>query len=163
MAKSAGRVGELLRQNTIGALIAFNPGTVLKHGASAFLQSWKEAGMLKPDFYKATQELYINTPGAISANHDFIMNGAKIGNLEWAGSTELQKRHQHWAETIGGAGDIQLKKMNAREQFLFYGSYPVAWSDMFSSKILWKAKYDKTMRETGNSLPIEEVNISTLF
>lgn len=161
-AKSAGRVGEQILQNTIGTLIAYNPGTVMKHGASAFLQSWKEAGMLKPDFYKATQELFISTPKAMMADHDFIMNGAKIGNLEWEGSTELQKRHQHWAETIGGAGDIQLKKMNAREQFLYYGSYPVAWSDMFSSKILWKAKYDKTMRETGNSLPLEEAHLDAV-
>ena len=53
VSNAGNQFAEAIRQNTIGALIGWNPGTVMKHGASAMLQSWKEAGILKSDFYKS--------------------------------------------------------------------------------------------------------------
>ena len=52
-------------------------------------------------------------------NWKWITEGGKVGDLEWTGSAEIQRRHQHWAETIGGAGDIKMKKMNARETMAY--------------------------------------------
>jgi len=136
-------------------LIAYNPGTVLKHGFSALFQSWGQAGVFKPDFYKST--LAMVNPITAPKHYSFMMHGDKVGTLDWEGSEELQRRHQHWAETIGGAGDIQMRELTWRESFLYYGSYPVAWSDMASSTILWKAKYDKTMTEL-QTWPIEQAH-----
>ena len=114
-----------------------------------------EAGIFKTDFYRQTLRM-INPITAVP-DYNFMMKGGKVGTLDWDGSAELQRRHQHWAETIGGAGDIQLRAMNWRESFLYYGSYPVAWSDMASSTILWKARYDKTMTEL-QTWPIEQAH-----
>jgi hypothetical protein len=153
------RFADGVRQQTISTLIGYNPGTVLKHGISALAQSWKEAGILKPDFYKATVDIFRRDQASMERNWSWISNGGMVGNLDWKGSTEIQNRHKHWAETIGGAGDIKMGKMNARETMAFYGSYPVAWADLISSKILWKARYDRVMRENVLNMPIEEAHI----
>jgi hypothetical protein len=149
---------EGVRQNTIGVLIGYNPGTVMKHGTSALVQSWKEAGIFKPDFYKAAVDLFRSNQATMDRNWTWISEGGKVGDLDWTGSAEIQRRHQHWTETIGGAGDIKMGKMNLRETMLYYGSKPVAWSDLVSSKILWKARYDRVMRENALNMPVEEAH-----
>jgi hypothetical protein len=118
-------------------------------------QSWGQMGIFKSDFYKST--LSMVNPVMAPKLYNFMMHGGKVGTLDWTGSAELQRRHQHWAETIGGAGDIQLRSMNWRESFLYWGSYPVAWSDMASSTILWNAKYKNVMAEL-QTWPIEQAH-----
>jgi len=157
VSNAANKFAEMIRQNTIGALIGLNPGTVAKHGLSALLQSWKEAGILKEDFYKSM--VLLSTPGVRDKYVKFMMEGGMVGDLDFKGSGTLQRRHQHYQETIGGAGDIQLRSLTLREKSLRIGSMPVAMSDMYSSQILWHATYTKIMDKLDGTMSIEEAHV----
>jgi hypothetical protein len=121
------------------------------------VQSWQEAGIFKSDFYKSMTIL--SNPVTRGDAVKFMMEGGKVGDLEFKGSGTLNRRHQHYQETIGGASDVQLKRMTVRERALQIGSSPVAWADMYSSQILWHAKYTKIMDELNGSMPIEEAHV----
>ncbi len=100
LARVADTYLEYVRQNIIGTLIGWNPGTVMKHGPMKT-------------------------------------------------SEELQRRHQNWFETLGGAQDIVLGKSTLRQTLLRLGSSPVSWSDLLSAVPTWLAQYEKVMNETG--------------
>lgn len=126
---------EWFRQNAIAALIGFNPGTVLKHGSTALVNSITEVGAA--NFSKAVHGLF-------SVNE-------RTGETNWAfvrrESEEIQRRMQHYQETVGGAHQHTLGEESMREAIIRLGSKPVAWSDMMSAVPTWLAKYEKSMSE----------------
>lgn len=135
------RFAETIRQNIIGTYIGLNVGTVLKHGPTAAINSLFEVG--PANFARAVSNLF--------GVHD----SAGTTNWKWAieQSSELQRRQQHWWETIGGAEDAMLRKMSLRENMLYYGSKPVALSDMLSAVPTWIAQYEKTFRDFEANRP----------
>lgn len=153
---SGERFVEGLRQNLIGVLIGWNPGTVMKHGPTALINSITEVG--PSHFLKATHDLFKTNDITSEKNYTFIRYGGKIGETVWAGSEEVNRRMQHWEETIGGAQDIALGKLSLRQTLLKYGSKPVAWSDMASVLPTWLAKYRSEMEAVGGTMKLEEAH-----
>jgi hypothetical protein len=125
------RVSELIRQNTVAVLIGFNPGTVLKHGPTAAINSITEVGPLR--FAKAVATLFSRDDLTGETNWRFAMDT----------SEELQRRTQHWFEQIGGAEKQVLGQMTMRETMIKLGSTPVAWIDLASAVPTWLASYEK--------------------
>lgn len=125
---------EYFRQNVIAVLIGFNPGTVVKHGFTAAVNSLTEVG--PTSFLKAAKSL-------------FSMN-EETGNRNWTfameTSGELARRHRHYIETIRGAQEDVLRNRTMRESLIAAGSYPVAFFDLLSAVPTWLAQYEKTMK-----------------
>jgi len=128
------QVSEFLRQNIIATLIGLNPGTVLKHGPTAAINSVSEVGAM--NFLRAAK-------GLMSIN-------AETGETNWAfamrNSEELQRRHRHYNETLGGAQQKVMGEESLRDQIIKFGSTPVAISDLLSAVPTWMAKYEDAMR-----------------
>lgn len=129
---------EFIRQNMISTLVGLNPGTVLKHGPTAFVQSLHEVGTV--NFLKAMKSL-------TSINE-------RTGESNWAfaqrESQELQRRHQNYIETLGGAAHElmpQGKYMSLRSTIQSLSAKPVALSDLLSAVPTWLAQYEKTIGE----------------
>lgn len=138
------------RVNTIGLLIGWNPGTVMKHTPTAYMQSFKE--LRNPlNMLAATKDLWQASPEVMKSNSKWMMEGGKVGSLDWKGSGELQGRMQHWQDTLGGATEIinwDLSLMaRARLSALQKGAWMVAKSDLWASKTLWLAKYREVMED----------------
>jgi len=131
------RVSEFLRQNMIATLIGLNPGTVLKHGPTAAINSVTEVGGAR--FLKAVKGLFSINEGTGETNWRFAMDT----------SEELQRRHRHYNETLGGAQEKLLGTESLRETLIRLGSYPVAISDLLSAVPTWLAKYEEAMAEHG--------------
>lgn len=142
---------EFLRANLIGTLIGFNPGTLLKHGTTALINSMSEVGPL--NFLREMKNL-------------FQVN-AETGENNWSFATntseELGRRMRHYIETLSGGhgaalGELQpieaLKMgklpsyMSLRESVIRMGASPVAYSDLLSAVPTWLAEY-KTQMEAG--------------
>jgi hypothetical protein len=139
----AANLGEGLRTNIVGTLIGYNPRTVVKHSFSSFVQSAWEVD--KKEFVKTMKDLYQSNDEHMKSWNKFIMEGGKIGELDWTGSEEVQRRMQHWEETIGGAYETQLGKKSFRARQLERGSMPVGRIDQWISKVTWLAKYREEM------------------
>jgi len=137
LARVADTYLEYVRQNIIGTLIGWNPGTVMKHGPTAAMNSITEVGPV--NFLKAVKSLIQVDEVTGERNWTFAMKT----------SEELQRRHQNWFETLGGAQDIVLGKSTLRQTLLRLGSSPVSWSDLLSAVPTWLAQYEKVMNETG--------------
>lgn len=131
------RVSEFLRQNMIATLIGLNPGTVLKHGPTAAVNSVTEVGM--KSFLKAAKGLFSINEATGETNWRFAMDT----------SEELQRRHRHFNETLGGAQEKVLGQETLRETVIRFGSFPVAISDLLSAVPTWLAKYEDAMAEHG--------------
>ena len=134
----ANSILEQWRKNLVTGLVGFNPGTVLKHGPTAFILSAREVGpvyLLRA--YRAlwdgvNQETSLSNNAFVSAQH------------------EIQRRERNWEETLygemlkerpGGGGATwaaQLGKWSAK---------PVAVSDMISAKPTFLAAYTRAMEE----------------
>ena len=92
---------EFIRQNMISTLIGFNPGTVMKHGPTAFGLSMKEIGA--GDFIR-------NSLGSILRSSRIGSRGCststvKLPRLEKFAvdnSLELQRRDRNWQESLYG-------------------------------------------------------------
>lgn len=123
------------RQNVIGNLIGFNPGTVLKHAPTALVQSIAEVGQV--EFAQATRSLFSINEKTSQRNWDFAMET----------SEELARRHQHYFETLKGQNASMLGRKSIREKVLSVGAWPVAITDLTSAVPLWLAQYNKSMRE----------------
>jgi hypothetical protein len=136
-----GRWSEFFRQNMVATLVGVNPGTVMKHAPTAFVQSLNEVGAVP--FLKATKSL-------------FSINDA-TGETNWrtamTKSLELQRRHQNYMENITGAMQ-ELQPSNKldslRHTIIQLGTTPVAFSDLLSAVPTWLAAYEKGLREHGN-------------
>lgn len=129
------RWSEFFRQNVISTLIGLNPGTVMKHGPTAAIQSLYEVGPL--NFAREFKGLWTRLPSGQS-NWAFAMEH----------SEELGRRHRHYAETLGGGYQEAFQEQNLRTFVQHIGSYPVAMSDFLSAVPTWLAAY-RTELEAG--------------
>ena len=131
------RFSETVRQNVIATLIGLNPGTVLKHGPTALINSITEVGA--KNFLRAAQGLFSINDATGESNWAFAMKT----------SEELSRRHRFYRETLGGAQQEVMGTPSLRDQIVSYGSMPVAMSDLLSAVPTWMAKYEASMREHG--------------
>lgn len=132
------QASEFLRQNVISTLVGLNPGTVLKHGPTALVQSLHEVGSV--NFLRAVKGLFSINERTGESNWQFAMQT----------SEELQRRHQNYVETLGGATDLlQPTKgfASLRSTIQRFSSMPVAISDLLSAVPTWMAQYEKTLGE----------------
>jgi len=129
------RVSEFMRQNIIGTLIGFNPGTVAKHFQTAAVNSLTEVGPI--NFLRAVKDL-------LSTND---RTGERNWNFAMTTSEELQRRHRNYMETLGGAQQNVLGQTSLRDFILKAGATPVAISDLLSAVPTWLAQYRKSMEE----------------
>lgn len=131
------RFSELVRQNIIATLIGLNPGTVLKHGPTAAVNSVTEVGL--GNFLRAMKGLFSINEGTGETNWSFALKT----------SEELQRRHRFYRETMGGAMEEIQGERSLRDNIIRLGSYPVAMSDLLSAVPTWMAKYQSEMGEHG--------------
>jgi hypothetical protein len=138
--KMGAQLGEFVRQNLVSTLVGFNPGTLMKHTPTALVQSMGEVGPV--NFLKAMKGLFSVNEATGEANWQFAMKE----------SLELQRRIQHYEETLSGVTkSIQQigKHESLRATVQKYASYPVAMGDLLSAVPTWMATYEKAMREDG--------------
>ena len=132
---------EFLRQNMVATLVGVNPGTVMKHAPTAFVQSMIEVG--PSGFLKATKGLF-------SINEE---TGETNWNFATGKSLELQRRHQNYEESVTGAAQ-QLSPGGGldslRHTVIRYGTTPVALSDLLSAVPTWLTAYERGWKERGN-------------
>ena len=129
---------EYLRQNLVTTLVGLNPGTVLKHGPTAFVMSVKEVGLER--YLKATRDLYSINEETGDSNKKFIDDT----------SLEVNRRSRNWQETLYGALSEQTpgnKFESLRQEIAKLSSKPVAFSDMLSTRPTWLAAYSKSIEE----------------
>ena len=129
---------EYLRQNLVTTLVGLNPGTVLKHGPTAFVMSVKEVGLDR--YLKATRDLYSINEETGDSNKKFIDDT----------SLEVNRRSRNWQETLYGALSEQTpgnKFESLRQEIAKLSSKPVAFSDMLSTRPTWLAAYSKAVEE----------------
>jgi len=132
---------EFIRQNMVTTLVGLNPGTVLKHGPTAFVQSMHETGPI--NFLKALKGLTSINEETGEKNWDFAINS----------SLELQRRRQNYIETLAGATQQLVpsgKFDSLRQTVIKIGSKPVAMSDLMSAVPTWLAQYEKSI-EAGET------------
>jgi Large polyvalent protein associated domain 22 len=137
----ASRTLEMARQNLISTLVGFNPGTVMKHGATAFVLSAKEVGPV--NMLRAMRQLY-------TINDE---TGQTWRQFAYESSQELQRRSRNWRENLYGSTVSEDSKGwfgQTREQFIRWGSKPVAMADALSSEPTWLAAYMKERDEGGS-------------
>lgn len=139
--KLASQTLEFARQNLIATLVGFNPGTVMKHGMTAFVLSAREVGPV--NMRRAMKQLY-------TTNDE---TGQTWRQFAYENSQELQRRDRNWQENLYGSTTSDEAKgwaQNARQQFMYWGSKPVALADALSSEPTWLAAYMKE-RDAGGS------------
>jgi hypothetical protein len=136
--KDLANLSEFARQNMINTLVGLNPGTVLKHGPTAAIQSLQEVGVTH--FLKAIKGLFSVNESTGENNWQFAMKTFD----------ELQLRHRNYEETLGGAmNEIapQGQFMSLRQTVQKFASAPVALSDLLSAVPMALAQYSKSMEE----------------
>lgn len=129
---------EFIRQNMVSTLVGLNPGTVLKHGPTAWVQSMQEVGTMR--FLKAAKGMFSVDESTGETNWQFAMQN----------SQELQRRHRNYEETLSGATQklVPSSKFDSlRSTVLKYASQPVALSDLISAVPTWSASYEKAIEE----------------
>ena len=132
---------EFFRQNMVTALVGFNPGTVLKHGMTAAVQSMQQVGM-KP-FMRELIHLFGTDDETGNSNFRFAMDT----------SQELQRRMRNAQETLYGAGETLEpagKLGSFRQAIISAASKPVALADLMSAVPTWLAAYRREMADHGN-------------
>ena len=127
----ANAISETLRQNVISTYIGFNPFTVLKHGPTAAVMTWREVG--SANFFNAVKTLYAQAPSVARLSNKFVMDTFE----------EVQRRERHWQDTIAGQGKEIEGATTIRDKVIQAGSAAVAWSDMVSAKVAALAAYEK--------------------
>ena len=131
-------VSEFIRQNMITTLVGLNPGTFMKHTPTALVQSIQEVGA--KEFLQAVRSLFSVNERTGEGNWQFAMRE----------SEELQRRHTHFLETLGGAGDQLIPQSgfaSLRQTVNYYASKPIAMGDLASAVPTWLAQYTKEMRK----------------
>ena len=138
--KLGSQFSEFIRQNMILTLVGLNPGTVLKHGPTAWVQSMHEVGSV--NFLRELKSLFSVSDETGDTNWKFAMDT----------SQELQRRHRNYREALSGAVE-ELAPTGTygtlRQNVLKYSSMPVALSDIVSAVPTWLAKYREVMGESG--------------
>lgn len=144
-ALSAGaRFSNMLRQNVMSTYIAFNPGTVQKHGPTAFVMSAQEVGYWP--IVKAMGQMYSDSVASLFGRDPAL--GETISKFIHSASEEIQRRDRNWQESLAGAHDFVQGNLTLRERIQQRGAQWVAFSDMISAKPLWWAKYQETLKRT---------------
>lgn len=144
------RASNYARTNVIGSLIGFNPGTVLKHGPTALVNSMYEVGLraFSRDFEKTTLPfLRESMQHLFTSDQDFANRTLKF---IFDNSEEIRRRDRNWQETIGGAHKIVEGKPTLRDRMIMWGSKPVAMSDMLSALPTWLSAYKEEFALEGN-------------
>lgn len=132
--KRLANVSEFIRQNMITTLVGLNPGTFLKHTPTALVQSIHEVG--GKEFVQAMRSLWSINERTGESNWQFAMRE----------SEELQRRHSHFQETLGGAADSLIPTSgfaSLRATVQRYAATPVAMGDLVSAVPTWLAQYTK--------------------
>lgn len=151
----ANRLSDNLRQNVITTQIAFNLGTVEKHGLTAAMMSARELG---PNLFKTVPTLaHVTAQVAASsfgrAVGDMFGKSQTLGDTLWNfvkdNSEEIQRRERNYQDTLMGQQNYLAGKTNFRGQVAQYGAKLVALSDMLSAVPLWLAKYRDEMADHG--------------
>lgn len=128
------QASEFFRQNVVTTLVGFNPGTVMKHGTTALVNSAFQVG-----------------GKAFLSEMVGMLGDSGTGKSNWGmaleKSEELQRRMRNFSEIIAGHGS-EINLRGAKSKFQTYrdfmmsaGATPVAISDMLSSVPTWLAKY----------------------
>lgn len=129
---------EFFRQNLITTLVGLNPGTFMKHTPTALIQSIREVGTQQ--FLQAVRGLWSVNERTGESNWKFAIDT----------SQELQRRHSHFMETLGGAADTLVPEKgfaSLRQTVNYYASYPVAMGDLASAVPTWLAEYTRQIEE----------------
>jgi hypothetical protein len=84
------------------------------------------------NFVRATNSLLKADPETGERNWNFAMDR----------STELQRRHRNYFETLGGADKVIQGRTSWRDTIIKLGATPVALSDLLSAVPTWLAKYE---------------------
>ena len=132
----ASKLSNTLRQNVISTQIAFNLGTMEKHGLTAGLMSARELSpnLLKsvPEFGKVFAEV---APSLFKrAVSDMFGHSTELGDSIFdfikTHSEEIQRRERNFLDTVGGQHALFEGKNTFRQQLTQWGAKGVAFSDM---------------------------------
>ena len=164
--RQAIKISNNIRQNVIATQIAFNLGTVQKHGATAWLMSAREMG---PNLFKTVPKFIADTAiiGVDKIAHEIGLdkyrkavwetfgNSYAVGDSIWdfvhTNFEEIQRRERQIYDTIGGQHQIITdEKTPWREYVSHYGAKLVSFSDKMSAVPLAWAKYQE-LRGMGES------------
>lgn len=173
-AQGVARAMAVVRQNVISTLIAFNPGTVIKHGASAMLMSAQRVGwvpMLKAlaefgptSMIKTAKDYFVRDDRVpdkafIESFRDTIDTGPRgesVRRFILESSAVMRNRQRQYDDTIRGAYDqmnnsgwLQSAK-NFRQWSMNVQRIAVAMSDSFSAQPMWYAAYKKAYEAGEN-------------
>jgi hypothetical protein len=130
------RWSEFFRQNMVSTLVGLNPGTVMKHGPTAWVQSMGEVGPAR--FLRAVRGMFSTGEG--ERNWAFAIRN----------SLELQRRERNYAETLAGGTQPLVpggRFGSLRQTVIELGAKPVAFSDMLSAVPTWLAAYEKAIED----------------
>lgn len=173
-AQGAARFFSLVRQNLTSTLIAFNPGTVIKHGGTALGMSAAAVGPGK--FLASTWEFGIR--GMVGAAKDLMTGQAErpsetftdamkavIDPSEYGdgvrqfildSSAVMRNRQRQSMDNIREQMNRNLRSggtqtfMDFRGAALDFGRVPIAASDAVSAFPTWLAAYKDSMSRTGD-------------
>lgn len=123
----------IVRGNVIGNLIGFNPYTVIKHGAGAFVNSVVQVGPV--NYLKWQASILSKNPETAESN--------------WATAkekfNEIGRRHQFFQDTIYGSHP-GVAVNTWKEVMQYAGSTPIAFFDMMSAIPTAFAAYEKAIK-----------------
>jgi hypothetical protein len=132
-AREASQMNEFLRQNIMSFYVGFNISTVLKHGPTAFVNSARRIGPL--NLMRGYSYLLKNNDVAGESWNDFVNR-----------QEEIQRRSRDMAERFGGVYK-DYTQSTWPEAIRNWGSKPVAFVDMLSSKAEFLGAYLKALDE----------------
>ena len=136
-----------LNRNAITDAVGFNLGTIEKHFPQALIQSFNEIGWLNA--LRAVRNLYKTNSITGQRNINFMMEGGRVGDRDWRGSGELQRRARYWRDDLNVASDEALGRQTWEQWASGHagraGTYMLAKTDSIVSKIVWQARYDAEM------------------
>jgi hypothetical protein len=148
---------EFVRQNMIGTLIGWNPGTVLKHGTTALFNSLQQMGYR--DF--GLEFVRLLKKDDTTGERNWTMARTK--------SEEIQRRLQNFRDAVaGGEAELHLKGgpkggvfMSAREVMSYVHAFPVAAFDLLSTIPTWLVAYKRGITSHGiEGKAIEEADLA---
>lgn len=143
-ASTAAYWSSVIRQNVVSALVTINPGTITKHGLSAFGLSVAEVG--PKNFLSALGDM-TSTLGKADSQWQFVMDTSPF----------MRNRMQKYVESIRGAyaeatgkGIDITRPTTWRHPIMYYGRSPIMLFDSLSAVPTWIAAYKKAV-EAGET------------
>lgn len=149
-----GNFSEWIRQNTITTYVGYNPYTVMKHAPTAFFMSAGDVGLTR--MARAYHDIFFTSaPGASLRSMSGLFQNAR-GWLAYMRDNfeEIARRERNWQETFGNAQSEVYNRPEGigkvwkfRDWNTYWGSWPVALSDMMSAAPLALASFNKALEE----------------